>query len=292
LVNISTDNQEFIMQPSNPLTPFFRVPKLYVKLPTAGRYYTPDDVDMSINQEVAIYPLTALDQLLLRTPDALLNGESLVKVVKNCAPGVKNPKMLVEPDINVILLGIKIATTGATMELSTPCPSCNHENDYAVELMHLLDTATPTSADDTISYNDTLLIHLKPYNFTQRNLTLLNEISYNNAIKLIQVNSESDDPEKIQQASATVDTMSRRTFSIISQSISGITIQSTGEKITNAQFIEEFLSGITKEQSDIIISKIKELNQSGINADHDFQCASCSHEWKQGIDFDPTSFFG
>lgn len=279
------------MQPANPLTQYFRVPKLYVKLPSECRYYESNDVELSMTGEVAIYPLTALDQLLLRTPDALLNGESLTKVVKSCVPGIKDPKNLVEPDINAILLGIKVATTGTNMELDLSCPKCSHENHYEIDLTPILETATPTPNDDTVEYNDSLIVHLRPYNFVQRNLTLLNEMTYNNAIRLLQANSESEDPKRIEEASLTIDSMSRRTFSIIAQSIRCITIKSQGEQVTDRGFIEEFLAGITKEQSDVIINKIKQLNQSGIDPTHKFQCISCSHTWDQNIDFDPTSFF-
>lgn len=279
------------MSTANPLTQYFRIPKLYVKLPSEGRYYDEHDVNMSMTGEVAVYPLTALDQLLLRTPDALLNGESLAKVVKNCVPDVKEPKNLVEPDINALLLGIKIATSGPSMDLTLNCPKCSHVNEFTVDLTPILEIATTTPENDSIEYNNTLIIHLRPYNFVQRNLTLLNEIQYNNAVKMIQSNADTEDPEKIAQASKTVDSMSRRTFAIIAQSIRSITIKESGQEVTDTQFIEEFLAGITKEQSDVIISKIKDLNQSGIDPMHKFQCVSCGHGWDQNIDFDPTSFF-
>lgn len=279
------------MQSNNPLTPFFRVPKLYVKLPSEYRYYNAQDIQLSVNGEVAVYPLTALDQLLLRTPDAMLNGESLLKVMKNCVPDIQDPKVLVEPDINMLLLAIKVATSGPNMSLDLPCPSCNHTNEYQIDLNSLLETATPTPHNDHIEYNDTLLIHVRPYNFNQRNLTLLNEITYSNAVKMIQENADTTDPKKIEQASQSVDLMSRRTFNIIAQSITAITIVSSGERVTQTEFINEFLSGITKDQSDVIINMIKDLNQSGVDTNHAFQCVSCNHEWRQSIDFDPISFF-
>jgi hypothetical protein len=279
------------MNTKNPLTQYFRVPKLYVKLPSGGQFYDKQDLDLSVNGEVAVHALTAIDQLLLRTPDALLNGESLIKVVQSCVPGIRNAKQLVEPDINAILLAIKIATNGDTQDMEIKCPSCDHENTYAIHLSHMLETATEVPTDQTVEYEQSLLIHLRPYDFIQRNLTLLNEINYNNAIKMLQNDSDTDDTAKIQSASRTIDQMSRRTFAIVAQSITHITIMSSGEQVTDRQFIEEFLSGITKEQSEAILDKIKELNRSGINTTHDFACAACGHDWQQDIDFDPTSFF-
>lgn len=279
------------MHNKNPLAQYFRIPKLYVRLPSGGKFYDKDAITTSVNGEVAVYPLTAIDQLLLKTPDALLNGESLVKVVSSCVPDIQDAKQLVEPDINALLLAIKIATNGDRMDVDAVCPNCKHENLFELELTPLLETATPTPDDNTVDYNDTLIIHLRPYNFVQRNLTFLNEITYNNAIKMLQANELQDDSARIQDASRTIDQMSRRTFSIVAQSITQITIKQTGEHVTDAKFIEEFLSGITKEQSEVILDKIKELNKTGVNTEHSFVCSACNHEWNQDIDFDPTSFF-
>jgi hypothetical protein len=274
----------------NPLTQYFRLPQIYVKLPSEGRFYHADDIELSDNGELAIHALTALDQMLLRTPDALLNGESLIKVVKNCVPGVKNPKKLVEPDINLILLAIKIASSGETSDLTIPCEKCSHENTYEINLNDVLETATKVPTDNVIHLNDALLITLYPYTFTQRNLTLLNEIKYNQAIKLLQ-NEDIENPEIISKAAQTVEDMSIRTFEIIAQSIHSITILKTNQIVTDRNFIEEFLRGISKPQSDVIIDKIKNLNNSGIKTEHEFTCVNCNYTWTQPLDFDPTSFF-
>lgn len=275
----------------NPLLQYFRLPQLYIKLPSEGRFYDESDIDLSDNNELAIHALTALDQMLLRTPDAILNGESLIKVVKNCVPGIKNPKKLVEPDINMILLAIKIASSGENSDLTISCEKCSHENTYEINLNDILETATKVPADNVLHINNALLITLYPYTFTQRNLTLLNEIKYNQAIKLLQ-NEDVENPEIISRAAQTVEDMSIRTFKIISQSIHSITIIKTNQTVTDRDYIEEFLRGISKVQSDIIIDKIKSLNNSGIKTEHEFTCVKCSHTWEQPLDFDPTSFFG
>ena len=63
---------------NNPLTKFYRVPKLYVALPSKGTFYAPGAVETAVNGEVAVFAMSAVDEMLLRTPDALLNGDSLL----------------------------------------------------------------------------------------------------------------------------------------------------------------------------------------------------------------------
>ena len=52
---------------SNPLQKYFRQPKLHVRLPSGGKYYPPGSLDLPESGEVAIYPLTAKDELLLKS---------------------------------------------------------------------------------------------------------------------------------------------------------------------------------------------------------------------------------
>ena len=275
---------------TNPLIRFYRVPKLYVKLPTNGELYPPNFLETAINGELAVYPMSAVDEMLMRTPDALFNGDSLLKVIKNCVPGVKNPKDLLEPDINTLLLAIRIASNGAIMDLDIACPQCSHENSFQVNLQHLLDTQTALEDDCTIDLDNELIIKVRPYDFSQRHMQILNEIQQGQTITQLQ-NSDDADLEKVAKIAQVINDMANRTFDIVAKSIESIQIKSTGELVTDQKHLAEFMSGISKTQSDVIINKIRELNQLGVDANISFACNSCKHEWNQQVDFDPSSFF-
>ena len=62
---------------TNPLAGHFRQPKLYVKLPSGGQFNNKEALDMPENGELAIFPMTAKDELLMKNPDALLNGDAV-----------------------------------------------------------------------------------------------------------------------------------------------------------------------------------------------------------------------
>lgn len=70
-------------QVKNPLSQFFRQPKIYMTLPSKGKFYPPDALDMPENGELPVFAMTAKDELLMRTPDALMNGASTVEVIKS-----------------------------------------------------------------------------------------------------------------------------------------------------------------------------------------------------------------
>lgn len=276
---------------NNPLNKYIRSPKVYTKLPSRNKFYDPSQVELSANGEVAVYPLTAIDQIMLKTPDAMLNGESLLQVIRNCVPGILDTKKIVEPDINTLLLAIKIASSGQTIEIKASCPKCKVEHEYSINLSNILDNQSFIDDDTSMKFNDDLILNLRPYDFEQRNLQMLNEIEENQTIKILDSKEYSDEGEKIAEVAKHVNKMATRTFDVVARSISSILIVSTNETVTDIGFIAEFLKGISKPQADIIIDKIRELNQVGIDSSSNLTCDDCSNEWNQPLDFDPSSFF-
>jgi hypothetical protein len=62
------------MVDNNPLRQYFRRPSIYFRLPSDGRYYDASVVSMPPNRELPVYTMTAIDEMTVRTPDALFNG--------------------------------------------------------------------------------------------------------------------------------------------------------------------------------------------------------------------------
>ena len=94
----------------NPLQKYFRTPAIYVKLPSGGRGYPAGTIDMPENGELPVYPMTAMDEVLARTPDALYNGSATVDVFKSCVPNIKEPWNILQSDVDLLLLAIRIAS--------------------------------------------------------------------------------------------------------------------------------------------------------------------------------------
>jgi hypothetical protein len=275
----------------NPLKKFTRLPKVYVKLPSKHKFYPENFLEISVNGEVGVCALSAKDQILLKTPDAMLNGEALREVITSCVPSLHDAIQLVEPDINTLMVAIKIATNGASMDLTLTCPACQTEGDYQVNLQQLLDQQTFLEDPTTIEMSDGLLIELRPFTFEQRHLQILNELERSQALRIVENDDSLSDNDRLVKISKQISTMIDRTFALVSKSVVGITVMSTQEIVTRREWIDEYLQGLTKIQADAIMDKIRELNDIGINSDYKFQCHNCMHEWNQHLDMDPTSFF-
>jgi len=66
---------------SNPLQKYFRQPKIYIRLPSNGKYWNPNDIELTESGELPVYAMTAKDELSFKTPDSLINGQSTVNVI-------------------------------------------------------------------------------------------------------------------------------------------------------------------------------------------------------------------
>ena len=77
-------------QKINPLIGMMRQPKIYIKLPSNGNYWSDGSLQLSPNGEYPVYSMTAKDELILKTPDALLNGQAVVDVIQSCLPNIIN----------------------------------------------------------------------------------------------------------------------------------------------------------------------------------------------------------
>lgn len=173
------------MQNLNPLAKHFRQPAVYLKLPSGGKYWAIDSLDLPPNGEVGIMPMTAKDEILLRTPDALMNGQGVVSVIQSCVPAIKNAWAMPTIDLDAILIAIRIATYGETMEMDSKCPKCNSESRHGLDLSRVLIGVKAPNYNDTVNV-DGLKIKFKPLNYiqsTKNNISAFRRTKNNTIIK-------------------------------------------------------------------------------------------------------------
>ena len=80
---------------TNPLGKYYRQPQIYIKLPSGGRYYPKEVYTPTETGEIPILPMTAKDEMAFKTPDAMINGQSTVDVIKSCVPNLLDPWKMV-----------------------------------------------------------------------------------------------------------------------------------------------------------------------------------------------------
>ncbi|NDB58023.1 hypothetical protein EB001_06220, partial [bacterium] len=106
----------------NPLAKHFRQPSVYLKLPSGGKYWPEGTINLPANGEVPIMAMTTKDEITIRTPDALMNGQGVVDLIQSCCPNITNAWAMPTIDSDAILVAIRIATNGSNMDIDSKCP--------------------------------------------------------------------------------------------------------------------------------------------------------------------------
>lgn len=103
----------------NPLLKRARLPGEVHRLPSRGLFYKQGELDPSAKDaEVEVFPMTALDEITMKSPDLLLSGEAAKKVISRCVPAVLIPEKLLKQDMDFLMTVLRKVTYGDELELS------------------------------------------------------------------------------------------------------------------------------------------------------------------------------
>ena len=102
----------------NPLLDRIKMPGETFALPSGGLFYTNGELDDSVvNAEVHVHPMTAIDEILLKTPDLLFSGQAISQVFNHCIPQISKPMELLAKDVDFLLICLRKVSFGDMMEL-------------------------------------------------------------------------------------------------------------------------------------------------------------------------------
>lgn len=276
------------MTPNNPLKQYFRQPAIYVSLPSQGKFYPEGALNLPENGELPIYPMTAVDEITYRTPDALFNGQATVNVIESCVPNIKNGWAVPATDIDTLLIAIRIASYGHSMEFTTVCPKCQNTTDQTLDLRIALDNIRTPDYTHSVNFND-MEIFLRP--MTYRNLNDNNRLQYENQ-RLLQnlPSAEVAEEEKMSALTSALRKITDITINALSLSI--VAIKTPGALVTEPEFINEWLHNCDKKVFSQIRDRIIELKGMSEMQPLKLTCTECQNEYEQLVTLDMTSFFG
>lgn len=157
-------------------------------LPSKGKFYAESPTQKSGTGELPILSMTARDELIFRTPDALMNGDAVAEVIRSCVPLISNPWDVPSIDMDSILIAIRIATTGEELKMDVSVPGTDDTLEFSINLPTMLDTIKGKEWKDTFTYEDltftVIPLKLKDQNFfeiesfeTQRFINVLKDES-------------------------------------------------------------------------------------------------------------------
>ena len=274
-------------QTANPLKQFFRQPVLYLKLPGDGQFWPDGSLDMPVTRELPVFPMTAIDEITYRTPDAMFNGVATVNVIQSCIPNIKDAWQMPGIDFNAILIAVRAASYGGDLEISSVCPKCNSNADYGLDLMAVLASLKLPDFSARVTRGD-LEIYFKPMSYQQQNEINIKQFAHQRIIQGVQASDLPND-QKVQQLNAALKDITLLTMTAISNSIAGI--KTTQSFVTDTVYIEEFLNNCDSKLYGEIRAVAVSQRQASELPPMDVTCSECTHKYTQEVMLDQTSFF-
>ena len=229
----------------NPLLNYMRQPKIYIRLPSNGKYWPEGSIEIPENGEFPVFSMTAKDEITLKTPDALLNGQAVVDIIQSCFPSIKNAWHTPNIDIDTLLVALRIASYGEMMEISHIVPGTKEEVNHTIDLRLILDQLSSAGNwQENILVNEDMQISVRPLTYKH---VSENSAKTFEAQRLIQLISDGEivDDRKEELLNLSVNNLATIAFNVVADSIT--MIKTHDVEVTDKDFIREFLQNADKE---------------------------------------------
>ena len=279
---------------SNPLAGLMRQPKIYIRLPSNGQYWEPGSIELSETGEYPVYSMTASDELMLKIPDALMNGQAVVDVIQHCLPNIKNAWKCPNIDMDIILIAIRIATYGEMMTL--PIRLKDFEQEYQVDLRMVIDRLQgQISWDPVVPVNENLTVYVKPANYKLMTESALQAFETQ---KIMQLVNDDSIPEEAKLAAfkESFSKLNDLTVGIINQSV--YRVESSQGSTDDPAYLREFMSNVDKAVFERVKDHIEHLRSNNeikpmkIAVTDEMRAVGVTEdELEIPLQFDPSTFF-
>jgi len=274
------------MLSNNPLKQYFRRPAIYLKLPSGGKGYSEGVIDMPESGELPVYPMTAIDEITSRTPDALFNGNAIVDLIKSCMPDIKDPWSVTNIDLDAILIAIKTASQGNDFTIESTCPECKESASYGINLIGLLSTMKQGDYEKMLEVGE-LKIKFRPLVYKEMNENGVGQFEIQKVFAGLE---NLPDDERIAKTQLAVVEITEVTMKILAKTIDYIQIPD--QRITEKEYILDFLHNCDKN----LYTQIRDYHQKIKEATDlkplDVKCIHCQHEYLQPFILNASDFFG
>jgi hypothetical protein len=278
---------------ANPLQKYFRQPKVYLDLPSKGKFYPEGVLDMPETGEIPIFAMTAKDELTMKTPDALLNGAATVELIKSCAPNIKDPWQMPSVDLDAVLIAIRIATYGENLEITTKIPNVGEEKDFQIDLRQLLNKLTNSDFINSIEI-DNMILELKPLTYKEFTDSAMKTFEEQRIFRLVN-NDSIPEEEKLQRFNESFVKLTNLTVNMMTKSIKSITVE--GDTVDNELFIKEFIDNADKVFYNTILEHLEEQREKfkiepfKVISTEEEIAKGAPKEYEVPITFDQSNFF-
>jgi hypothetical protein len=271
---------------NNPLKQYFRRPSIYFKLPSDGKYYDSGVIDFPPNRELPVYPMTAVDEMTIRTPDALFNGVAVVDLIKSCVPNILDPWKINNIDLDAVLIAIRAASGNGKMSIQSQCPACTESSEYEVNLMPMLSSMKDANYTDELKIHE-LSIKFRPLLYSEINGNNLDQFEIQKV--LAELEKFENNEQKQTMMSDAIKKLNELINKIVVNTIECIRTPET--IVTDKNYIIDFLNNCDRETSNAIKEYSVKIRESSEIPPLEIKCSNCQNEYSQKVVLNVTDFF-
>ena len=275
------------MTTSNPLRQFFRQPAIYLRLPSGGNFWPANSLDMPTNGELPVFPMTAIDEITYRTPDALFNGQAVVNVVESCVPNIKNAWHIPSQDFNAVMVAIRIASYGHEMDIGTQCPACDAETDFGLDLRTVIDRLAAGDYSKPLIMGD-LSVSFRPLDYAEITANSQYQFQQQKTLQAL-ADTEVPDADRISQINAMMRQIMDLTIASMTSSI--LHIQTNNAVVSDPEHIREFVTNCDRDIFNRIRDTVVQLRTDSELKPLKLRCPACQHQYEQAFTMDMSRFF-
>jgi hypothetical protein len=247
-----------------------RLPGQTFRLPSNGLNYAAGVLSPEVsNGEVHVYPMAAIDEITIRSPDKLFSGDAVREVFSRCIPQILSPGSLYAKDIDFLMVCLRKVSYGEEFEVAYThdCEDAK-EHNYIIRMDAVLKKVKeidPTTVDKKFTI---------PLSTGQ--VVIVHPILYDDMVAIMQDYDEDvTDVKEIEQQSL-------RSIASIITSVDGIT-----DKVD----IMEWLRILNISDAKKISNAIDSTGDWGTDLSKRVKCKDCGKMTTIVAPMNPISFF-
>jgi hypothetical protein len=273
------------MSQNNPLQKYHRQPKIFISLPSKGLYYEVGTLLGDYNN-VPIYALSGMDEIILKTPDALFSGTATAKVIESCCPYIKDAQKIPAIDVDALIIAIRIATYGDKLVIDKICKHCEADNTYEIPLQPVLDKFNHSTFQNTIQVTNDIQIKLRPLTYFEMSHYSIENFKLQKTLSQIEDLPEEQRQEQIDQIFRDLADLQLDLFVTMIE-----TVIVPEQAVTDKETIAQWLRNSERSVFQYIKTKIDTNRNEWTIPNQSITCASCNAEDSVEIVLDYSSFF-
>lgn len=271
------------------LSNYYRLVKNYVKLPSGANYYDKSVVELNDDGEIGVMAMTGGDEIILKNPDALLNGSAMTTVIKSCVPSIKDPMKLLTNDVDVIMIAIRLATYGAGMDVGAICPSCKHSNHYSIDLANVLNGISMLDPVNPVNLSNGLTVFVRPHTLADNMLSLKVQFEQSKIQKTL-MDAYLPEERRLSLISQAFNDMAKLNIDLLVRSVINVVDEANSIDVNDKAEITGLLNNIDKNSLESIEAMSRTVNRIGAMMSMNATCTECNHEWDVNVDYNPINF--